>query len=442
MKKTIAVLLSMVMLMGLGTMALATNADSTSLPEKSLYEFSFNVPDNIIPGEDTIVPVTLKTKTLGAGGYDNVRFEIINAVAPGSGTVTFKATDTANRTISFTNNGIFIPSEHYALPAQYNETTDWTMNFSKSGTYVINFKAYDGDHYKIAQGSQQITVADGSFTCTFPKDIVAGEEITANVSFVTDQNYNSVHFEFQKTAGTGDVQFRAQDSNGFWYTFNNSGTWGSRFDITAPYNVTTPWKLTFSKAGFYTIDFKLVDQDGKVLIADRQDVTVKEPALDEEEDEDEDQNDGNINCNGNTNGLMNALRNHLKAKKNGKAKARARSTARLMELLQQRGVSAEELKELVKAMEKEIAANDGTDEDYRALSRMCKLKGERHKTYVNGRKVKYDVEPVVVKGRTLVPFRKIAEELGADVKWVDAEKKVIVTKGKTTIILVLGQTPP
>ncbi|NLB17515.1 MAG: copper amine oxidase N-terminal domain-containing protein, partial [Syntrophomonadaceae bacterium] len=31
-------------------------------------------------------------------------------------------------------------------------------------------------------------------------------------------------------------------------------------------------------------------------------------------------------------------------------------------------------------------------------------------------------------------------ELGADVKWVDSEKKVIVTKDKTTIILVLGQT--
>ncbi|MGI6549348.1 MAG: stalk domain-containing protein [Syntrophomonadales bacterium] len=440
MKKTIAVLLSMVMLLGIGTIALAANSDNTTLPDKSTYEFRFEVPDNIIPNEDTVVPVTFKTLTLGAGGYDNVRFEIVNTVAPGSGTVSFQAKDTAGRNISFNNYGIFAPSENFALPAQYNATTDWTLNFSEGGSYVINIKAYDGSHNKIAEGSQQITVAEGSFQCTFPAEVLVGEEITANVTFVTDQDYNDVHFEFAKTAGSGDILFKAQDSNNVTYTFVNSGTWGNDFDITAPYNVTTPWKLTFSKADSYTIDFKLVNQDGDVLVQESQDVTVKESASNEEEDEDEDKDDdGNIKCNGNTHGLMNALINHLKAKKNGNQKARAKSTARLLELLQQRGVSVEELKALVEELEKEIAKNDATDEDYKALSRMYKLKGEKHKTYINGKKVKYDVEPIVENGRTLVPFRKLAEELGADVKWVDSEKKVIVTKGKTTIILVLGQ---
>ena len=68
MKKTIAVLLSMVMLLGIGTIALAANSDNTTLPDKSTYEFRFEVPDNIIPNEDTVVPVTFKTLTLGAGG--------------------------------------------------------------------------------------------------------------------------------------------------------------------------------------------------------------------------------------------------------------------------------------------------------------------------------------------------------------------------------------
>jgi|GEM_PF-2180842 len=440
MKKTIAVLLSMVMLLGLGTVALA--AKTSSLPDKSTYEFRFDVPDNIMPGKDTVVPVTFETLTLGEEGYNDVRFEIVNTVAPGGGAVTFKAKDSYNRTISFTNYGIFIPSDNFTLPAQYDATTNWTLNFSKSGTYVINFKAYDENHYKIAEGSQQITVADGSFTCTYPEEIVAGEEITANVSFVTDQDYENVHFAFAKTAGTGNVLFKAQDSNDTWHTFVNSGTWGDDFDINAPYNVTTPWKITFSEAGSYTIKFKLVDQDGKVLIEGSQNVTVKESSTDEDEDEDEDKDDddSDIKCNGNTHGLMNALKNHLKAKKNGNDKARAKSTARLMELLQQRGVTVEELRDLVEEMEKDIAANDATDEDYKALSKMYKLKGEKHKTYVNGKKVKYDVEPIVVNGRTLVPFRKLAEELGADVKWVESEKKVIVTKGKTTVILVLGQT--
>jgi hypothetical protein len=91
-------------------------------------------------------------------------------------------------------------------------------------------------------------------------------------------------------------------------------------------------------------------------------------------------------------------------------------------------------------MEKDIAKYCGTDDDYKALSRMYKLKGEKHKTFINGKKAKFDVKPVVEKGRTLVPFRKMAEELGANVIWIDSEKKVIVTKGKTTVILVLGQT--
>jgi len=440
MKKTIAILLGLAIMLGFGTMALATGADSTPQPTKSTYEFRFAVPDNIVPGQDVLLPVTFRTLTIGDEGYNNVRFEIVNTVAPAGGSVTFKAKDLANRTISFTNYGIYLPSPGFKLPAQYHETTDWTLNFSKSGTYVINFKAYDGNHYKIAEASRQIAVADGSFTCTIPEEIIAGQEITANVSFVTDYDFEDVHFEFAKTAGNGDVLFKARDSNGTWYTFVNRGVWGSDFDITAPYSESTPWKLTFSKAGKYTIKFRLVDSTGKVLIEDSESVTVKESADDEDEVEDEDKDDdSDVKCPGNTHGLKNALRNHLKHRKHWNEKARAQSTARLLELLQQRGISLEDLKELIKEMEEEIKKDKGSDEDYRILSRMYKLKGERYKTYINGKKVDFDVNPIVVNGRTLVPFRTIAEELGADVQWLGAEKKVIVTKGKTTVILVLGQ---
>lgn len=424
------------LLLGIGSMALAASTGPTSLPENSTYEFKLQVPDNILAGKDTIVPITFKTRVLGADGYNNVRYEIINTVAPGSGTVTFKAKDMANQTISFTNYGIFMPSANFALPAQYDATTDWTLNFSKSGTYVINIKAYDENNYKIAEGSQQITVADGGFLYTFPADIVANQEITSNVSFVTDQDYSNVHFEFAKTAGTGDVRFRAQDSNNAWYTFINSGTWGSNFNITAPYNVTTAWKLTFSQAGSYTITFKLVNQSNEVLVQGSQDIIVKEPSQDEEDDDD----DSDIKGHGNTHGLMNALKNHLKAKNNGNQKARVRSTTRLMELLQQRGVTAEELNNSLKELETAIADNDGTDEDYTALGKMYALKGEKHKTYINGKTIAYDVEPIVENGRTLVPFRKIAEELGAEVEWIAAEKKIIVTKDTTTVTIILGQT--
>ena len=37
--------------------------------------------------------------------------------------------------------------------------------------------------------------------------------------------------------------------------------------------------------------------------------------------------------------------------------------------------------------------------------------------YVNGEKLEFDVEPVIMNGRTLVPMRKIFETLGATVSW-------------------------
>lgn len=111
-----------------------------------------------------------------------------------------------------------------------------------------------------------------------------------------------------------------------------------------------------------------------------------------------------------------------------------------MELLQQRGLTAEEINASLKELETAIEKNDGTDDDYKALGRMYQIKGQKHHTFVNGKKVKHDVEPIVQKGRTLVPFRKIAEALGANVQWIAAEKKVIVTKDTTTVTIVIGQT--
>ena len=81
---------------------------------------------------------------------------------PAQETVSFQAKDTAGRYIvqQLWN---FCPFGNFAS-AQYNATTDWTLNFSEGGS-VINIKAYDGSHNKISvEGSQQITVAEGSFS--------------------------------------------------------------------------------------------------------------------------------------------------------------------------------------------------------------------------------------------------------------------------------------
>ncbi|HEX2925467.1 MAG TPA: copper amine oxidase N-terminal domain-containing protein [Ruminiclostridium sp.] len=56
---------------------------------------------------------------------------------------------------------------------------------------------------------------------------------------------------------------------------------------------------------------------------------------------------------------------------------------------------------------------------------------------VKGAKVKFDTPPVIKSGRTLIPVKAISEAFGASVKWIAAERKVVITKGTTEIVLQL-----
>lgn len=57
---------------------------------------------------------------------------------------------------------------------------------------------------------------------------------------------------------------------------------------------------------------------------------------------------------------------------------------------------------------------------------------------VFGKKVTNDVAPVVKNDRTMLPIRFIAEALGADVKWNGEEQKVTITKDSTVIVITIG----
>lgn len=56
---------------------------------------------------------------------------------------------------------------------------------------------------------------------------------------------------------------------------------------------------------------------------------------------------------------------------------------------------------------------------------------------VKGVNVKFDTPPVIKSGRTLIPVKALSEAFGADVKWVAAERKVIITKDDIQIVLTL-----
>jgi hypothetical protein len=438
MKKLLATLLSLLLMMGMATTAIAKppSRATTILPEKSTYEFNYLLPDYVMEDKDITLGVILTTQTLGQNGYDG---SYIKFSAAGPGEVNFSKDTSA----TYVNEGTLAA---FDLPAQYNVTTDWNINFTEDGLYNVTFQLFDTNDNELAVITQEVEVTDGIgvFVYNVPDNICVDTEVSVDVSFVTQQDYEDVHFDFVKLTGTGDVIFTAQDSNSTWYTFTNLGTWGpaAGFDIDGPSSETTLWKLTFTEVGTYDISFKLVSDSNTVLVEGIQRIVVEStPNDDEEEEDDQDQDNLDQAGNGNTHGLINALRAHLKNKNKGNSQARVQSTNRIMELLQERGMSQEELENSIAEMEEAIAGDDSDTDNFRALSKMKEIMGKKYETYINGEKVIYDedAQPLLENNRTLVPFRKLAEILGAKVAWDGEKRQITVTKDDKYVVITIDE---
>jgi hypothetical protein len=113
---------------------------TVTVHERSTYQFVYDIPEHIVACEDAEMPVTFQTDVLGFCGYDNVRFKFH---ADGPGDVTFKATDPEEVEHTFVNSGYWGPETGFDLPADYGETTVWTLHFSTPGEYTITFFLVD-----------------------------------------------------------------------------------------------------------------------------------------------------------------------------------------------------------------------------------------------------------------------------------------------------------
>jgi endonuclease YncB( thermonuclease family) len=58
--------------------------------------------------------------------------------------------------------------------------------------------------------------------------------------------------------------------------------------------------------------------------------------------------------------------------------------------------------------------------------------------FLNGKKLEFAVQPIIIDGSTLVPIRKIFEELGATVMWNDESKTVSAVRGSIVITYKIG----
>ena len=61
------------------------------------------------------------------------------------------------------------------------------------------------------------------------------------------------------------------------------------------------------------------------------------------------------------------------------------------------------------------------------------------KVEVDNKSIIFDVSPIIQNNRTLVPMRKIFEELGCDVEWLPESQTVIATKNSKVMALQIGK---
>ena len=147
MKKFVAILLIVGLVLGL--MTSAAFAKKVNDPTKnvlrqqnSTYEFKYDLPEKILADRDVKVDVTFQTKVEGRQGYDNVNFKIDSECietedGDDNGQITFSAKDSEGNNVIIINGGIWGPQGGFDLPAKYKATTNWTVNFSKAGKYII-----------------------------------------------------------------------------------------------------------------------------------------------------------------------------------------------------------------------------------------------------------------------------------------------------------------
>jgi tetratricopeptide (TPR) repeat protein len=102
---------------------------------------------------------------------------------------------------------------------------------------------------------------------------------------------------------------------------------------------------------------------------------------------------------------------------------------------------AGELEEALTAQKEAVKKDLQNLERYRKLSDLMDKNGhEGIKAFVNGEHPNFDVPPVIKEGRTLIPFRAIAEALQADVAYEYETKTITVSKNGVEVKLVLGES--
>lgn len=100
---------------------------------------------------------------------------------------------------------------------------------------------------------------------------------------------------------------------------------------------------------------------------------------------------------------------------------------------------AGQLQEAVGQYEEALALDPAAASLYKKLGDLYQKLGDfATKVFVFGERVKPDVPPQIINGRTMVPFRAIAERFAAEVNYDPEKQTITVVKGDTTVVLTIG----
>ena len=250
------------------------------LPVESTYEIKQTsvTPKEPVAGKEFVAAYQLHNTTEGNTSIKHalIKFEAIEKQAD----VTFKATDTLGQEHTFTNSGTWGPAEGFELPAVYDVTTEFKVTTTKAGALSVKIDVIEvGTNRVICTTTDSLTIAEDkvesqyAIESTKPNKMWANEEATFNVTCknttVGNVAIKNVIFKFKAIEHSGDVTFKATDSEVHEFTFTNEGTWGPAegFELPAEYNVTTPFKISMAEAGTLSVETKLVEVGTDRVIA-------------------------------------------------------------------------------------------------------------------------------------------------------------------------------
>jgi len=99
----------------------------------------------------------------------------------------------------------------------------------------------------------------------------------------------------------------------------------------------------------------------------------------------------------------------------------------------------QEKKEILKeALEEAIANTPKAEQFYKEFGKQFPADPQGPPTvFSNGKRLDFDVPPVIKEGRTLIPLRAVAEALGAKVDWDSNKRLVLINKGDININLYI-----